>query len=66
MTKKVRIENADNSSYGVCVQVWERHRTVTPDTLVSTTPLRNPTDLGEFYVHDSQYLLITEMERPAS
>mgnify|MGYP003418115491 CR=1 FL=1 len=66
MTKTVRVENADTSSYKVVVETWDKGRpdTVdapgTPDTLASTVTLGHPTALQEFGITSTRYLVIKE------
>jgi len=60
MTKRVRIENADNSHYRIVVDVFDRNHTVGPDFLVETHEINNPTDLVELYVHSERYLVVRE------
>lgn len=60
MTKSVRIENADMSSYKVNVEVWQKGHEGSPDTLVNTQPLSNPTAMGTFLIHSHQYLIVRE------
>lgn len=67
MTKTVRVENADNSSYKVVVETWNRGRPATesdpgtPDTLESAVTLGHPTALQEFGIHSTRYLVIKEL-----
>lgn len=61
MTKKVRIENADNSNHKLVVQTWKKSPEGEPDVLVSETALNNPADLTEAYVWKEQYLLVKEV-----
>lgn len=58
MTKNVRIENADNASYKVVVEVWE-HRDTGPE-LIETKSLPNPTDLLTQAIWKNRYLVIRE------
>ena len=60
MTKSVRIENADTSSYKVSVEVWQKGIDGAPDALASSTPLDNPAAMGTFYIHSHQYLIVRE------
>ena len=60
MTKKVRVENADGSSYQVVVQTWSKGVGEGKDVMVKETPLNNPADLADFYIWREQYLVIKE------
>ena len=60
MTKKVRVENADASNNKVIVQTWVKGQNGEPDTLKEERELNNPTDLGEFWVWQQQYVVIKE------
>lgn len=64
MTKRIRVENGDTSSWKVMVEVWgkglEKDGSVEPDILVKTVELNYPADLSEFYIHSTQYLVIKE------
>ena len=68
MTKRVRIENADNSNHVLVVQTWAKGVNEGPDalvdephTLVSEVLLSNPTDLCEAHVWAGQYLVVKEV-----
>jgi hypothetical protein len=62
MTKKVRIENADNSSYKVVVQVWDKGIDGNPDTLAKEINLDHPTAMtgDEVYLTSTRYLVVKE------
>lgn len=74
MTKKIRIEDADQSKYQVVVKVMQRgpKREIEnadgsksfvhegPDTIQSEVRLFGPTDLRDFSIHDGQYLIVEE------
>ena len=69
MTKKVRIENADTSSYKVVVQIWEKAMSIDgappgPDTLVKEIRLDFPTAMtqDDCYIHSTRYLVVKEAE----
>ena len=47
MTKKVRIENADNSAHKVTVETWRKGANGEPDTLKDSREINSPTDLAE-------------------
>lgn len=61
MTKKVRIENADNSDHKLVVQTWRKSGDDRPDALVSEVPLNYPTAMTEGLVYQEQYLVIKEV-----
>lgn len=66
MTKTVRVENGCNSDYKVIVEVWDKgytaeDGTVYPDMLAESKQLSYPTDLGEFLLHDGNYLKVQEV-----
>lgn len=62
MTKKVRIENADQSPYKVVVQVWEKGLEGEPDRLSHEVTLHNPCDItgADVYLTSTRYLVIKE------
>lgn len=64
MTKKVRIENADQSNYKVVVQVWDKAypEGSGPDTLAKEVTLNNPCDItgDDVYLTSTRYLIIKE------
>lgn len=63
MTKRVRIENADNSAYKVVVQVWDKgYPEGEPDKLAFERVLNSPTDMtgDEVYITSTRYLVIKE------
>lgn len=63
MTKTVRIENADTSTYKVIVEVWDRgYPEGTEDTLVNTIYLNYPTAMTDanLYITSSRYLIVKE------
>jgi hypothetical protein len=60
MTKAVRIENADNSSHKVLVQVFDKGPEGEPDILVNEHHLDQPTNLAEVYIHRGRYAVIKE------
>ena len=69
MTKKVRIENADTSSFKVKVQVWDKggtseNGTPLPDTLAKEIELGYPTAMtGEdVYLTSTRYIIVKEYE----
>lgn len=59
MTKKVRVENADNSSYKLVVQTWQKSED--GDKLISEKELNHAADISEFYIHSTQYLIVKEL-----
>lgn len=60
MTKKVRVENADNSSYKVVVQTWAKGQNGEPDKLLKEERATNPCDMVEGWIWTSQYLVVKE------
>ena len=67
MTKRVRVENADNANYKVIVQIWEKAPQTAPaeqapDSLVKEILLANPTDItgDDCYLTNSRYLVVKE------
>jgi hypothetical protein len=63
MTKRVRIENADTSSYKVVVQIWDKgYPDGTPDVLAKEILLNNPTDIttDDVYLTSTRYLVVKE------
>lgn len=63
MTKRVRVENADTSSFKVIVEVWEKGYQDAPDTLANTIELNNPTDMTgtDVYLTSTRYLVVKEV-----
>ena len=64
MTKAIRIENADTSTYQVVVQTWDKGLNGEPDTLVSEQILANPTAMtnSDTYLTSTRYLVVKEQE----
>lgn len=61
MTKTVRVENADTSSYKVQVEVWEKSTTPgQPDHKVEERVLSHPTAMLELGIHSHRYLIVKE------
>lgn len=71
MTKKVRIENADTSSFKVKVEVWDKGGQMpdgmggfnqAPDTLVKTIDLDHPTAItgDDCYITSTRFLVVKE------
>ena len=63
MTKKVRIENGDTSSYKVVVEVWDKgYPAGNPDTLVKTINLDYPTAMtgDDCYLTSTRYMVVKE------
>lgn len=63
MTKKVRIENADTSSYKVIVEIWDKgYPEGAPDTLTRTIKLDHPTSMtgDDCYLTGTRYLVVKE------
>ncbi len=69
MTKRVRVENADTSSYGVVVQVWDKGAAGPaegenePDSLVEEILLGHPTAITpeSLYITSTRYLVVKEV-----
>lgn len=65
MTKKVRIENADQSNYAVVVQVWDKAYPdgSGPEKLVKEVFLYNPCDItgDDIYLTSTRYFVIKEV-----
>lgn len=64
MTKTVRVENADTSSFGVVVQVWEKGPADAPDRLIKEVELLHPTAMTgpDVFITASRYLVVKEKE----
>lgn len=60
MTKTVRIENADTSSYKVVVEVWDKGANGEPDKLVDTLRADYPTAMQTSYITGTRYLVVKE------
>lgn len=62
MTKHVRIENADTSTFKVIVETWDKGQNGEPDTLVSTQRLDYPTAMtnSNTYLTSTRYLVVKE------
>lgn len=63
MTKRVRIENADNAPYKVVVQIWDKGWPEgEPDKLAQEIVLHNPCDMtgSDVYLTSTRYLVIKE------
>ena len=62
MTKRVRIENADTSSYQIAVDVIESRLVdgQMVDTVVETKILANPADLMTFALWNGRKLVVRE------
>ncbi len=62
MTKKVRIENADTSSYKVVVEIWDKGPEGSPDVLAKTINLDYPTALtgDDVYLTSTRYIVVKE------
>jgi hypothetical protein len=63
MTKKVRIENADTSTYKVAVQIWDKGMGGAPDTLVREVRLDYPTAMtsDDVYLTSTRYIVVKEV-----
>ena len=64
MTKRIRVENADTSSYKVVVQVWDKGPENQPDNLAQEIKLDNPCDMTDMYLYitSTRYLVVKEAE----
>jgi hypothetical protein len=64
MTKAVRIENADNSTYKVRVRTFDKSANGEPDVLVSEQILAHPTAMTNdtTYIHSGRYIIVDEAE----
>lgn len=62
MTKHIRIENADTSSYKVTVEVWDKGFNGAPDTLAFVEHLNHPTAMttAAVYLTSSRYVVVKE------
>ena len=63
MTKQVRIENADLSTYKVVVEVWDKgYPEGEPDKLARTIELNYPTAMTgtDCYITSTRYLVVKE------
>ena len=61
MTKMVRVENADTSSFKVLVQVWDKGVDGAPDTLANEINLDHPTLMTHgCYITSTRYLVVKE------
>lgn len=63
MTKQVRVENADLSTYKVIVEVWDKgYPEGEPDKLVRTIELNHPTAMtgSDCYITSTRYLVVKE------
>ncbi len=60
MTKRVRVENADNAHGSIIVQVWETGAGGAPDIMIEQTVLHHAADLTEKYLHKTRYLKVLE------
>lgn len=63
MTKLVRIENADTSTYKVAVEIWDKGFDGRPDTLVRTVDLNFPTAMtgSDVYLTSTRYFVVKEL-----
>lgn len=64
MTKAVRIENADTSTYKVRVRTFDKAANGEPDKLVSEQILGHPTAMTDSstYIHSGRYIVVDEAE----
>lgn len=61
MTKALRIENADTSTYDVIVEVWQKRKD--GDFLESTHELNNPCQMLLTYIYFDTYIVIKERSK---
>ncbi len=62
MTKAVRIENADTSTFKVLVQVWDKGQNGEPDTLAQEVTLGHPTAMTNgLYLTSTRYFVVKEL-----
>lgn len=63
MTKKIRIENADQSTFEAVVEVWDKGANGAPDTLVQVIDLKYPcSTVGEScFITATRYLVVREV-----
>ncbi len=66
MTKSIRIENADLSTYKVVVEVWNRGAGGQADTLDHVVPLHSPTQMTTVGIHSHRYLVVKEVQEPTN
>ena len=60
MTKKIRVENADSSTWKVVVETWRKGVEGEPDVKIADRELNYPCDLGDFMIWGDQYLVVKE------
>lgn len=64
MTKKIRVENADTSTFGVVVEVWDKGigDAGLPDILVREIKLPFPASMTaeDLYITSTRYLVVKE------
>lgn len=62
MTKKVRIENADNANFKVIVEVWDKGVDGAADVLAKTVNLDWPTAMtgDDVYLTSTRYIVVKE------
>lgn len=64
MTKRVRIENADNADYKVLVQIWDKgYPEGEPDVLAKEVVLGCPTAMtgDDVYLTSTRYFVVKEL-----
>lgn len=62
MTKYVRIENADTSSYKVVVEIWSKGGDGAPDVKEREVPLSHPTAMCNEYLTSHRYMIVREVD----
>jgi len=61
MTKHVRIENADTSTYKVVVEVWDKgYPEGQPDILLKSVPLDYPTSMFSDFLTSTRWFVVKE------
>lgn len=62
MTKQVRIENADTSSFKVVVEVWDKCVDGKPDVKAFERRLDYPTAMAnDVYITSTRYIVVREV-----
>ena len=62
MTKQIRIENADASSFKVVIEVWDKGCPEgEPDRLTETIPLSYPCAMAMPHITSTRYLVVKEV-----
>lgn len=62
MTKRIRIENADNNTaHKLIAEIYDKGADGAPDVLVDSRNLLNPTDLVDICIHSTRYVVVKEL-----